>query len=114
MNLVRKLLLNLAGGVEKKRYDKVEYTKDKHNKELLLVKTQLHKIRTSISFGAQCPMCYRTYEIHIDITQPLKDKRQPAKGVHCPHCRHKHPMMWWYSKFEITSVKEVDAKKINE
>ena len=107
MNLVRKLLLNLAGGSPKEEYLELK-------KENGVLNQTLRRIKTSISFGAQCPMCYRTYEIHIDITQPLKDKRQPAKGVHCPRCRHKHPMMWWYSKFEITSVKEADAKKINE
>lgn len=113
MNIFRKLLLNLVGGIEKERYDKVEYTKNKYNEELLVVKTQLHRIRTSIYFGAQCPMCRRTYEIHIDITKPLKDEKRPAQPAHCPNCR-KRPMLWWYSMFEITSIEEVKGKKINK
>jgi len=106
MNIFREFLLNLAGGSPKEKY--IELRKDN-----AVLNGTLRRIRTSIYFGAQCSMCLRTYEIHIDITKPLKDKKQPVKGAHCLRC-HKHPMLWWYSMFEITSIEETSSQRINK
>jgi uncharacterized protein YbaR (Trm112 family) len=106
MNIFRRLLLNLAGGSPREKY--IELRKDN-----AVLNGTLRRIQTSISFGSQCPMCRRTYKIHIDITKPLKDEKRPVQPAHCPYCKHR-PMLWWFSMFEITSIKEVDAKKINE
>lgn len=113
MNIFRKLFLKLAGGSPKEDYKTIVEQCKLERKEKGVLNGTLRRIRTSIYFGSQCPMCRRTYKIHIDITKPLKDEKRPVQPAHCMHCR-KRPMLWWFSMFEITSIKEVDAKKINE
>ena len=106
MNIFRRLLLNLAGGSPREKY--IDLRKDN-----AVLNGTLRRIRTSIYFGAQCSMCRRTYEIHIDITKPLKDKKRPAQPAHCPYCKQR-PLLWWFSMFEITSIEEVKGERINK
>lgn len=89
---LRNLLLKIANGIRKEEY--------------LYIEGILKKIQSSIRFGGQCPSCLRTFEIVVDITKPLTDKKQGSKAVHCPFCK-RHPIIWWFSQYEITSAKHI-------
>ena len=95
MNILRKLLLKLAGGVARETHQKM---RNQCARNLRMMR----KVKRYTKFGGTCPRCLRSYKIEVDILS----KAETRRVAHCSHCK-KRPVLWWYSPYEITEIKEM-------
>lgn len=79
-------------------------------KEVKKRKAIIAKVKKSIWFDLQCPMCLRVYRTMIDLTRPMLDEHQPDTVAHCVHCK-KHPVLMFSTRWHIVNQQEIVRKR---